>query len=193
LGRECAKGDEGNATAEGEQCLPKEDATRSGMHGPVIHKCDRRIPYAGRSRFAEGGAVPSERRRDPVAGCGRLRDIYIYNRGLGSRRYPTPAGRPPGRRLGTAALHSLASQTKLRPAACALRSSRFYQQRAPWRICSEAPKSETPKILTDGIAFSLEYYYKLKNMGVWRKGRYREGSDCSSHRYSRPSPHCPDL
>ena len=53
---------------------------RSGMHGPVTHKCGRRIPYADRSRFAgplrpalrvataKGRAVPSEGRCDPVAG-----------------------------------------------------------------------------------------------------------------------------
>ena len=35
---------------------------RSGMHGPVIHKCGRRIPCAGRSRFA--GPSPSASGRD---------------------------------------------------------------------------------------------------------------------------------
>ena len=37
-------------------------ALRDGMHGPVTHKCGRRIPYAGRSRFA--GPSPSASGRD---------------------------------------------------------------------------------------------------------------------------------
>src|SRR5690242_7950905 len=35
---------------------------RSGMHGPVTHKCGRRIPYADRSRFA--GPSPCAPGRD---------------------------------------------------------------------------------------------------------------------------------
>jgi hypothetical protein len=38
--------------------------SRSGMHDPVIHKCGRRIPYAGRSRFA--GPSPCASGRDRV-------------------------------------------------------------------------------------------------------------------------------
>ena len=112
LGRECAKGDEGNATAEGGavasegRCDPVAGCTaqssisavvasptrvvplagpspcasgryrggrsssfrqevrpRSGMHGPVIHKCGRRIPYAGRSRFTGSSPCASGRYR----------------------------------------------------------------------------------------------------------------------------------
>ena len=37
---------------------------RSGMHGPVTHKCGRRIPYAGRSRFAGPSPCASGRDRE---------------------------------------------------------------------------------------------------------------------------------
>jgi len=37
---------------------------RSGMYGPVIHKCGRRIPYAGRSRFAGPSPCASGRDRE---------------------------------------------------------------------------------------------------------------------------------
>ena len=40
-------------------------ALRDGMHGPVTHKCGRRIPYAGRSRFA--GPSPCASGRDRIA------------------------------------------------------------------------------------------------------------------------------
>ena len=39
-------------------------ALRDGMHGPVIHKCGRRIPYAGRSRFAGPSPCASGRDRE---------------------------------------------------------------------------------------------------------------------------------
>jgi hypothetical protein len=37
---------------------------RSGMYGPVIQKCGRRIPYAGRSRFAGPSPCASGRDRE---------------------------------------------------------------------------------------------------------------------------------
>ncbi len=175
---------------------------RSGMHGPVIHKCGRRIPYAGRSRFAaprpalrvataKGGAVSSAGRCDPAAGCTARSSISAV---VASPTRVDPASRVPrpALRVATAKGGAVASEGRCDPVAgCTARSSISAVVASPTRVdpASRVPRPALRVATAKGGAVASagrSGRSRFAGPSPCASGRDREGRSSSFRRKMRP-------